>query len=176
MNADYIHADETTIRVMDSDKKGSTHQGYYWVYQSHVDRLVLFEYQRGRGKDGPQEMLKYFKGYLQTDGYQVYEEFGKQASIALIHCMAHARRKFVDALINDKNRSEYVLTEMQRLYAIEKHIKDNGLKAADKRNYRLAHAQPLLLSLKEWMIKAYQEVLPSSLIAKALYYSLQRWD
>lgn len=48
LNSGYLHADETTIRVLDSDKKGATHQGYYWAYQSHSDKLVLFEYQRGR--------------------------------------------------------------------------------------------------------------------------------
>ena len=109
LGSHYLHVDETTIRVMDSDKKGATHQGYYWAYQSHVDKLVLFEYQRGRGKEGPREMLHYFKGFLQTDGYQVYEQFGQQDGIVLIHCMAHARRKFHDALGNDKARAEYVL-------------------------------------------------------------------
>jgi len=49
LGSHYLHVDETTIRVLDSDKKGATHQGYYWAYQSHVDKLVLFEYQRGKG-------------------------------------------------------------------------------------------------------------------------------
>ena len=176
LNASYLHADETTIRVMDTDKKGTTHQGYYWVYQSHIDKLVLFEYQKGRGREGPREMLKYFKGYLQTDGYQVYEEFGKQEGIVLIHCMAHARRKFIEALTNDKGRSEYILAEIQKLYAIERNIQDNALNEEDKLNYRIANAKPILLSLKQWMLTAYQEVLPASLIGKALHYSLQRWD
>jgi transposase len=175
LNSHYLHADETTIRVMDSNKKGTTHQGYYWVYQSHADKLVLFEYQRGRGKEGPREMLKYFKGYLQTDGYQVYEEFGKKDGIVLIHCMAHARRKFMEALDNDKVRAEYVLEQMQRLYAIERYIKDHALNGNNKLNYRKEHAKPILASLGEWMLNAYQEVLPASVIGKALQYSLQRW-
>ena len=60
---------------------------------------------------------KYFKGYRQTNVYQVYEEFGKQESIVLIHCMADARRKFMEALANEKGRAEYVLFEIQKLYA-----------------------------------------------------------
>jgi hypothetical protein len=94
---------------------------------------------------GPREMLKYFKGYLQTDGYKVYEEFGKQEGIVLIHCMAHARRKFIESLANDKARSEYVLAEIQKLYAIERHIQDHALSAEDTLNYRLANAKPILL-------------------------------
>jgi transposase len=176
LNTDYLHADETTIRVMDTDKKGSTHQGYYWVYQSHENKLVLFEYQKGRGREGPREMLKYFKGYLQTDGYQVYEEFGKKEGIVLIHCMAHARRKFVEALPNDKTRAEYILGEIQKLYAIERHIQEAAFSEDQKQAYRIANAKPILIALKQWMLTAYQEVLPSSIIAKALHYSLQRWD
>jgi transposase len=176
LNSDYLHVDETTIRVMDSDKKGATHQGYYWSYQASADKLVLFEYQRGRGKEGPREMLRYFKGFLQTDGYHVYEEFGKREGVVLIHCMAHARRKFSEALGNDKARSEYVLHEMQRLYAIERHIREQALPPQEKLAYRQEHAKPILASLGQWMQQAIQEVLPSSLIGKALSYSLQRWE
>lgn len=176
LNSGYLHADETTIRVLDSDKKGATHQGYYWAYQSHTDKLVLFEYQRGRGKEGPREMLRYFKGFLQTDGYQVYEQFGEQEGIVLIHCMAHARRKFSEALGNDKARAEYALGEIQRLYAIERHIQEQGLVEEAKQSYRQTHAKPILQSLKQWMEQAIQEVLPSSLIGKALSYALPRWE
>jgi transposase len=176
LNSNYLHADETTIRVMDSEKKGVTHLGYYWGYQSHEDKLVLFEYQRGRGKDGPREMLKYFKGYLQTDGYQVYEEFGRREGIVLIHCMAHARRKFSEALPNDKVRAEYALTQIQKLYAIERYIDEQSMTAETKLSYRQEHARPVLKSLYLWMQQAIQEVLPASLIGKALVYSLQRWE
>jgi len=38
----YLHADETIIKVLDSDKKNATHQGYFWVYQCNANKLVLF--------------------------------------------------------------------------------------------------------------------------------------
>lgn len=171
----YLHVDETIIKVLEIDKKGATHQGYYWVYQSHEQRLVLFDYQRGRDRAGPQSILKNYKGYLQTDGYQVYDDFEHQSSITLINCMAHARRKFSEALSNDKDRSSYVLTEMQKLYAIERHLTDKALNSEDRLQYRKQHAIPLLSDLGIWMQKAYIEVLPSSAIGKALFYSLHRW-
>ena len=67
----YLHADETIIKVLDSDKKNATHQGYYWVYQCNANKLVLFDYRTGRSREGPQSILKEYKGYLQTDGYIV---------------------------------------------------------------------------------------------------------
>jgi hypothetical protein len=34
---------------------------------------VLFDYREGRGREGPTKLLKDYQGYLQTDGYGVYE-------------------------------------------------------------------------------------------------------
>lgn len=172
----YLHADETIIKVLDSDKKGATHQGYYWVYQSHEQKLVLFDYRTGRGKEGPQSILKNYKGYLQTDGYQVYDDFDDEPGITQLNCMAHARRKFSEALSNDKDRAGYVLAEIQKLYAIERHITDNAITGNDKLQYRKENAVPLLEQLGIWIRKAYTEVLPASVIGKALFYSLTRWD
>jgi len=172
----YLHADETIIKVLDSDKKNATHQGYYWVYQCNANKLVLFDYRTGRGREGPQSILKDYKGYLQTDGYIVYEDFDKNPDIIVFNCMAHARRKFSEALPNDKLRAEHVLAEIQKLYAIERHLTDNNLIGNDKLQYRKEQALPILKELGVWMQKAYPEVLPSSAIGKAIFYSLSRWD
>jgi transposase len=172
----YIHADETTIRVMDSEKKNATHQGYYWVYQSHHEKLVLFDYQSGRGREGPAGILENYQGWLQTDGYGVYENIALQPGIIQLCCMAHARRKFTEALSNDRIRAEYALAEMQKLYAIERHAVEYNIKAEALTAYRNEHAIPLLEALGQWMEKAYLEVLPKSTIGMALGYSIERWE
>jgi transposase len=176
LGSGYLHADETLIRVLDSNKKNATHQGYYWVYQCNASNGVLFDYQPGRGREGPESILKDYKGYLQTDGYGVYEDFKKRPGIIMLNCMAHARRKFNEALPNDKVRASFVMGEIQKLYAIERHITDNNLTGDAKLAYRTQHALPLLNDLGTWMQQAYAEVLPSSAIGKALAYSIQRWD
>ena len=65
---DYLHADETPIKVLDRDKKGETHRGYYWVYHSSLADLVFFDYQPGRGREGPEKILKDFKGLCKPMG------------------------------------------------------------------------------------------------------------
>jgi hypothetical protein len=84
LQSPYLHADETPIKVMDKDKKGETHRGYYWVYQNSIDKIVFFDYQEGRGREGPMEILENFQGYLQTDGYNVYDAFDKKQNITLL--------------------------------------------------------------------------------------------
>lgn len=176
LKSTYLHADETPIRVLDRKKEGETHRGYYWVYQNSIDKLVLFDYQEGRGREGPSEILKDFSGYLQTDGYVGYEVFAKRPGVTLIHCMAHARRMFHEALDNNKELAEYALKQIQLLYAIEKHCREKALSFDEVKAVRKAEALPVLQSLGEWMIEQYVNVLPKSAIGKALGYSIERWE
>ena len=176
LESGYLNADETPVKVLDDTKKGTTHQGYYWVYHNSHDKLVLFDYRQGRGREGPDDILKDFKGYLQTDGYVAYDDFDKRAGITLMHCMAHARRKFSDALTNDKDRAEHALSLLQQLYAIERRIKQEQLDAVATVQLRQQQAVPLLQTWKEWMTQAYPKVLPKSPIGQAIGYCLPRWE
>ncbi len=173
--SDYLHADETPIKVLDKDKKGETHRGFYWVYHNSLQDLVLFDYQPGRGREGPMELLKDFKGHLQTDGYAAYNIFDEQKDVTLLHCMAHARRKFVEARLNDQARADYALEQIQQLYAIECDANDEQLPADELFALRQQKAVPVLQSLGIWMRQQYMEVLPKSAIGKALAYSIERW-
>jgi transposase len=175
LKSDYLQADETPLPVLDKDKPGATHQGYYWVYHSPDKKLVLFDYRQGRGKIGPHEMLKEFSGYLQTDGYAAYEALDKQR-INLIHCMAHARRYFEQALDNDRARAEHVLTAMQKLYDVERICRDESYSYKQREEIRKERSLPVLLELKNWLKENIMQVLPKSSIGKAVAYSFERWD
>ena len=176
LRAGYLHADETPIKVMSKEKKGETHRGFYWVYQDSKLKLVFFDYQEGRGREGPVEILSNFKGYLQSDGFTVYERFDKRTDVTLMHCMAHARRKFVDALNNDEGRATYALQEIQKLYGIERTCKEQELNAEQIKEIRQQQSLPILTALGEWMKLQYAEVLHKSGIGEALAYSIKRWD
>jgi transposase len=173
----YLGADETPIKILDEDKKGSSHQGYYWVYHNSEQKLVLFDYRPGRGREGPNDILENFQGYLQTDGYSAYEVFDQRPGITLLHCMAHARRKFVEAINNDKERAEHALTMFQQLYVIERRIKQDGLTGDAIVAIRQQEAVPILQNMKTWMQDEYPKVIArKSAIAQAMAYCLPRWD
>jgi transposase len=89
------------------------------VYQDSLNKTVFFDYQEGRGREGPLGILENLTGYLQTDGYAAYDVFDKQRNITLMNCMAHARRMFSEALDNDNERATHALEELQKLYTIE---------------------------------------------------------
>ncbi|WP_298301388.1 IS66 family transposase [Hydrotalea sp.] len=179
VQSNYLHADESPIKVLDKDKKGtlagSVHRGYYWVYHNSIDGLVWFDYQEGRGREGPVEVLKDFKGYLQTDGYTVYDFFKEEKDITVLHCMAHARRMFFEAKNNDKVVAEYALEQIGLLYNIERQAKEQQLDQEQILQLRQTEALPILESLGKWMKETYIKTLPKSAIGKALGYSIQRW-
>jgi len=176
LKSGYLHADETPIKVMSKEKQGETHRGYYWVYQSSIDKIVFFDYQQGRGREGPVEILENFQGYLQSDGYVAYEIFERKEGITLLHCMAHARRMFYEALDNDQARADYAMQQIQKLYAIERNCKEQNLSFDEIKTLRQLEALPILTSLDKWMKEQYLQVTPKSTIGKALAYSIERWE
>lgn len=176
INQKYLQADESPLKVLDRDHKNGIHQGYMWVYNAPGDKLVLFDYRKGRDHSGPKQMLETYSGILQTDGYTVYESlFGSHPDIMLVYCMAHARRKFVDALKDDKARASQVLEKMQALYALEQQMRDSKLAWEERTIMRMEKAIPILEEIEELMKKYADKVTPSSPLGKAIAYALPRW-
>jgi transposase len=185
----YLQADETGIKILQSgsppgEKKNACHLGYYWAYHAPVDGLVLFDYQPGRGQEGPRKLLKDFTGVLQTDAYPVYQAiFKNNEKVTQLFCMAHIRRKFDEAVSYDHTRATYAVEQIARLYKIEKDIRAATVEAANPDftenqivEIRREQASPILDEIKQWMIEEYPKVLPGSPIGKAFSYALPLWD
>ena len=91
-----------------------------------------------------------------------------------IGCMAHARRKFFDLHVANKNQlAEQALHSIGGLYEIERQARD----MSDEDRCRIRHekAAPLAKALHEWMLVQRDLVPNGSATAKALDYSLKRW-
>lgn len=176
ISSDYIQADESPIKVLDSDKKGKTHQGYQWVYHDPIQKLVLFNYRKGRGQNGPKELLAGYKGYLQCDGYTVYDKIGADPDVSLAGCLVHARRKFNDALDSDKKLAEKALAVFRKMYLEERKIKEETPQDFQARKtVRDARIKPLLKEIKQWIEAEQFNVLPKSPIGKAMTYFINQY-
>ena len=169
----YIQADESHIKVQDGDKKGATHMGWQWVYHAPTENIVVFQYRKGRGKNGPKEFLENYSGYLQCDGYGVYDKIGLSTNIGLIGCHVHARRYFVNAKEAGDNRADFVLNIYQEIYRHERQCRD--MSVGDRRDYRNQHLAPKLEELKVWLDEKTIVVLPKSQLGKAINYTLRQW-
>lgn len=172
----YLMSDDTPLRVLDSMKKGRTHLGYLWGYYSPLERLVCFDYQKGRSRASPNQMLRDFEGYLQTDGYKGYNEIHAKNGVIGLSCFAHARRKFVEAQQNDSERAEWMLSHIQQLYQIERQAKEAELSYEARYRLRQQYARPILDTIKSWLDENCKQVLPKSVIGQAIGYMLNLWS
>ncbi|WP_333609665.1 IS66 family transposase, partial [Arsukibacterium sp.] len=169
-----LWADETTVNVLDVEKSTC----YMWVYgcgleKSTGPKLVLFDYQDSRSSQHPTDFLAGFTAYLQVDGYAGYEK----TNATLVGCMAHARRKFVEAQKaqgkGKTGKADVALNHIQKLYALESKLKT----APPDKKYdaRQTLAKPLLEQFKSWLDKSSESVVKESLLGNAITYSLNQW-
>lgn len=173
--ADYLMADETPIPVLTKDKPGATHKGYHWVYYDPGNKLVLFDYRKTRGKEGPDELLKNYSGYLQTDGYTAYNHLENTNNITLLACMAHARRKFEHAQENNPTLAAQALRMFQDLYDIEQDIREKELGPDATRILRQEKSKPALDRMEAWLREQIILVPPKSAIGMAMAYTINLW-
>jgi transposase len=180
MTSNYIQADETTTQVMDEPNRKNTSISYMWVYRSARPdkKVVLFDYQQTRQARWPKEMLKNFKGYLQTDGYAGYDWVDDAPDIVHLGCMAHGRRPFAELvkLAKTTGKSHQAVAYFQKLYAIEKIAREGKYTPEQRFALRLERAKPILNEMKRWIDRSLQHAMPQSVLKTALVYLSDRWQ
>jgi transposase len=172
----YIQADETPVGVQTHDKRGRNHQAYMWQYGS-PGKGVVFDFRMGRDREGPKSFLGSFQGILQTDGYKGYDGVGGPK---LVHaaCLAHARRKFVDAVkVNAKDvESARVVTLMDQLFALDREARQNGFSHAERHSLRQQRAPQILEEVRASLLTIKKTALPKSAAGQAANYTLMLWQ
>jgi len=172
LSSDYIQIDETTIPVMDKDKPGSTRKGYHWIVKSPVQNQLFFHYQQGsRGQKVVVELLKNFRGAVQSDNYGAYNIYENKKGVLLLGCFAHARRYFEQSLKNDPQRAKYALSVIRDLYAIERQAQERELPPGKIKELRAEKSYPIIKDFEKWLLDNYPQVLPKSMIGKAIAYT-----
>lgn len=179
-----IHGDETTVQVLKETDRQAISTSYMWAYRSGQDSdepIVLLDYQPGRGQMYPQAFLGGYRGILMSDGYSAWRTLEGATHLG---CMAHSRRRFVDALKARKKGGgppEQALRFFEQLYRVERQARDEkpevGETQADGiRRFRQKHSLPILNALKTWLDDIAPKVLPDSKLGDAVSYTLNQWE
>ena len=174
-----IHTDDTPVKIQDP-KPGGTETGRFWVYGGDLAHPYnVFDFTPNRKRDGPQQFLKGYSGYLQADAFSGYDGLylpdpgAGQPRIIEVACNAHARRKFVDAKGSDELHACQALAYYGQLYDIERHAKD--LDEAQRLRMRQDLAVPILEKFNAWLDQQKQDALPKSPLGEAVTYALNNW-
>ncbi len=170
-----INTDDTPIPVKSKKRRGSTYNGYLWVYVDDKHNVV-FDFTPTRSREGPLKFLGTYSGYVQADAYSGYDEFFRKSDATEVGCNAHARRKFDYALDTDPVRAARLLVLWGRLYDIERKAKDENYSSAQLLEARQKEAKPILAEIKSVLDEYKDQVLPKSPIGKAISYSLNQWE
>ena len=179
-----IHGDETTVQVLKEKDREATSTSFMWAYRSGKDSdepIVLLDYQPGRGQIHPQAFLGDYRGIVMSDGYTAWRTLEGATHIG---CMAHSRRRFVDALKARKKGGgppEQALRFFDQLYRVERQARDGisekGETQADCiRRFRQQHSVPILNALKVWLDDMAPKVLPDSKLGDAVSYTRNQWE
>ncbi|WP_235282042.1 IS66 family transposase [Thalassotalea sp. ND16A] len=172
-------ADETHVQVLSEEGKLAHSKSYMWVYRSNEvskQPVVVYDYQSGRSRACVQGFLSGYQGYLQCDGYSVYDNI---EGITPVGCWAHARRKYEDALKAEtriKGRANMAKSYIARLYALEKQAKSQKLTPEQRYQLRQEKAVPILDKFKAWLEDTNTKITKNSHIGGAINYTLNQWN
>jgi transposase len=171
LRSGYIQSDETTIPIINNEKH-KTINGYIWMIRAVTEELVFFHYDYGsRAQKVALQLFKDYQGVIQSDGYAVYDIYENKKGVLPIGCWAHARRKFEEALKEDKARASYALEQIGLLYDVERRADTENLSDKERSELRSRLAYPIMVAFERWILREYPKVLPKGRIGKALRYT-----
>ena len=170
-----LHADETTVQVLNEPGRKATAKSYEWLYRTGAacsKPIVIYDYQETRKQAHPQEFLKDFKGFLHTDGYAGYHNL--LPDITVVGCWSHARRYFekqYKLLPKDRRAgtdTEKGLAYINGLFDLER--KFSELSPDERHNKRLEESKPVAEAFFAWAESLH--ILPKSPLGEAVHYAL----
>ena len=172
----YVQVDEVPWNV--ADRKGqSCRKGYAWQFldaSPHSRGTYFYYYKGSRAGDIPRTQLRGFQGAIQNDGYNVYRQFENLPGITTLACMAHIRRKFIEAQKSNPQAAEAV-KYIATLYTLEENLAAANATAEEIHRERQRLAVPILNGLKLWMELALTTCTPKDPLAVAIKYALSLW-
>jgi transposase len=173
-----VQTDDTPVPVLDRERT-RTRTGRIWTYVG--DRncpYIVYDYTGNRSREGPEEFLKGYNGYLQADAYAGYDAMFKNRKQYLteVACWAHSRRYFFEAQTSDLCRATVMLAYIQLLYEVERQARKEKLNPEQRRELRQAKSRPILQDIQAYLLKEKPNVLPKSAIGGAIDYTLSNWE
>jgi len=178
LERDVLHADETTLQVLQEPGKKAQSKSYMWLYRTSGDAehpIVLYEYKPDRKAENAEQFLEGFSGWLHADGYQGYHRLPE--NIRVVGCWAHARRKFDEAVASLPTQEQPGSAALKgqrycnELFALEQEWKN--LTPEERYTKRQEKAKPILDALLAWAKS--KNAAPKSALGKALYYLQEQW-
>jgi len=172
-----IHSDDTSVPFLERGRD-KAREGHLWVYIGDRDHpYLVFDFTDHYRRDGPEQFLKGYTGYLQADALAQYEGLFRAGGVVHVACNAHARRRFVEAQASAPAEAEEALKYIRKLYKVERDLV--GLFASDddagRQQHRSAQTATVRDEFHTWLVEQQAGALPKSPLGEAVGYALSNW-
>lgn len=171
-----LHADETPVAML-VPGKGKTHRAYVWAYGTTAyDPLqaVVYDFAEGRGGQHARRFLMGWRGQLVCDDFKGYRALFA-SGVTEVGCLAHARRKFFDLWTSHQSPvAEEALRFFAAIYDVERLAQ--SLEGDERTRLRALKTRPIMDTFHAWLVLQRQKATDGTAIAKAIDYSLKRWE
>jgi hypothetical protein len=186
-----MHNDDTSMRVLSLDRGAASDvdiaaertgvftsgivsigEGYrvglYFTGRKHAgENLAGVLKQRAAGLAAPIQMCDALSRNLP-----------KKLEVIIGHCMAHARRHFVEVTPNFPQECRFVLESLGEVYGYDEAARTQGMSPEQRLRFHQEHSRPVMEKLRIWLDAQFDErrVEPNSGLGQAISYLLKHWD
>lgn len=196
------NGDETTLTCLENQDDRTN--SYVWMLMSGTheeSKMALYYYHDNREHAFLDEIIpEDWNGIFHSDGYEAYQNC--KGIKLLCGCWAHARRKVYEAMTSDTEtwkkynskktskaqkqeivnnaprlkHSLQLIREIDKLFRIEKELKDKNASVEDTFNVRQEKAPAILKNIHDQCTAIQNDFAPSSKLVKAANYILNQWE
>jgi len=178
-----LHNDDTTMKILaaagDGERSGTFTTGVLSV--TDEQKIALFFTGHKHAGENLADLLKERypdRGPPLQMCDALSRNMPKEFVTLLAHCLAHARRNFVDIAESFMEECRYVIEILAGVYKNDAIAKERGLTPAPRLAYHQAESAALMEELRGWMNTQFNErkVEPNSGLGKAFSYMLKHWE
>jgi transposase len=149
-------------------------RGFVWTFLA--ERLIAYVFSGSRSGATPSTVLGASAGTLVVDMYTGYNEVTSTGGRTRAACLAHARRRFFDALPYAPE-ARTALELIRDVYIVEHDAKAEGIARTDAHTrLRRARSRPIMDRLHVWLEERKDQYAPKSPMASAVRYALNSWE
>jgi transposase len=167
--AEVVHADETPHRLQTTPTRP-----YFWTFTD--GQLIAYQCSANRSGETPARVLGSSTGTLVVDAHTGYNTVTKPGGRRRAGCMAHARRKFFEALATAPE-AHVALDAIRAVYRVEHDALEAGVQRTDEHlAMRQARSRPILDELHRWLKEQKGQHPPKGPMGRAIGYALRQWE
>jgi transposase len=191
-----LHNDDTSMPVLalrrnrDSQPEGSPAEERTGVFTSGIvattpqHSVALFFTGRQHAGENLADVLKQRVTQL-TPPIQMCDALSRnlpklpqKLEVIVGHCLAHARRRFVEVTPNFPQECRHVLEQLGEVYGNEAQTREPRMTPEERLRFHQLHSAPILEQLHAWLTAQFAEkkVEPNSGLGMAIRYLLKHWE